>query len=281
MSRKPNVYSYIDFREYLSDLYKYKNKRNKNFSKTYICKELGLKNSRSYFQDVLNGKFVSQIKLPLLIRIFKLSKDEAIFFRLLVNYNQTLDDPEEREFFFEQLISLNKTPKVILDSVTYSYYKDWYNSIVRAVLNIVDFKQGGDYLQLARQIFPPITELQAKKSIQLLLKLNLIKINKKGFLKPTNQVISTGAYAKAEIIKQYQLKSIKIAQDAIIKNTNQSQRIITKTMTVSSEGFNNVLKNIEKCNSEINSIVHKDDKKADKIYQLNIVLFPHLKRGSK
>lgn len=281
MSRKPNVYSYIDFREYLSDLYKYKNKRNKNFSKTYICKELGLKNSRSYFQDVLNGKFVSQIKLPLLIRIFKLSKDEAIFFRLLVNYNQTQDDPEEREFFFEQLISLNKTPKVILDSVTYSYYKDWYNSIVRAVLNIVDFKQGGDYLQLARQIFPPITELQAKKSIQLLLKLNLIKINKKGFLKPTNQVISTGAYAKAEIIKQYQLKSIKIAQDAIIKNTNQSQRIITKTMTVSSEGFNNVLKNIEKCNSEINSIVHKDDKKADKIYQLNIVLFPHLKRGSK
>lgn len=281
MSRKPNIYSYIDFRAYLKDLFRYKNSRNKKFSKTYVCAELGLKNSRSYFQDVLNGKFVSQMKLPLFIKVFNLSKDEAKFFRLLINYNQAVDDPEEREFLFEQLISVNQTPKKKISSDTYSYYKNWYNSIVRAILNVIDFKKDGDYFNLSKLIFPPITELQAKNSVKLLLELELIKANKKGFLKPTDNVITTGPYAKDEIIKMYQIKSLAIAQEAILKNKKQSQRIITKTITVSTEGFNRVLKNIEKCNSEINSIVHKDDKKADKVYQLNIALFPHLNEGSK
>lgn len=279
MSQKPNIFDYNDFRAYLKDFYSYKHQYSKKFSKTYICKELGLPNSRSYFQDVLNGKFVSQLKVPLFIKVFNLDRDEAQFFRVLVNYNQAVDDPEEREFLFEQLISLNQTPKAIISAKEYSYYKDWYNSVVRAVLNIVDFKKDDNYLKFARQIFPPLTETQARGSVNLLLDLELIAENDHGFLKPTEKVITTGAYAKDEVIKQHQLKSLDIAREAILKNQKQSQRVITKTVSVSEEGYNRVLKNIEKCSSEINSIVHKDEAPADRVYQLDIVLFPHSNKG--
>jgi uncharacterized protein (TIGR02147 family) len=279
MSQKPNVFNYNDFRAYLKDFYAYKHQRNKKFSKAFICKELGLPNSRSYFQDVLNGKFISQLKVPLFIKVFDLDRDEAQFFRVLVNYNQAVDDPEEREFLFEQLISLNQTPKAIISAKEYAYYKDWYNSVVRAVLNIVDFKKDGNYLKFARQIFPPLTETQARGSVNLLLDLELIAENDHGFLKPTEKVISTGAYAKDEVIKQHQLKSFDIAREAILKNQKQPQRVITKTISVSEEGYNRVLKNIEKCSSEINSIVHKDEAPADRVYQLDIILFPHSNKG--
>jgi uncharacterized protein (TIGR02147 family) len=279
MKRKPDIFSYIDFRSYLKDLYLYRHSIDKKFSKSYVCKELGLPNSRSYFQDILNGKMVSPAKVPLLIRIFNLSKEEAQFFRVLVNFNQAVDDPEERELFFEQVIALNRTPKRITGSKEFAYYKEWYNSIVRAVLNIVDFKKNGNYLKFARKIFPPITEAQARSSVNLLLELGLIKENDHGFLKPTEKVITTGAYAKDEVIKQHQLKSLDIAREAILKNRKQSQRVITKTVSVSEEGYNRVLKNIEKCSSEINSIVHKDEAPADRVYQLDIVLFPHSNKG--
>ena len=279
MKRKPDIFSYIDFRSYLKDLYIYRHSIDKKFSKSYVCKELGLPNSRSYFQDILNGKMVSLAKVPLLIRIFNLSKEEAQFFRVLVNFNQAVDDPEERELFFEQVIALNRTPKRITGSKEFAYYKEWYNSIVRAVLNIVDFKKNGNYLKFAQKIFPPITETQARSSVNLLLELGLIKENDHGFLKPTEKVITTGAYAKDEIIIQHQLKSLNIAREAILKNRKQSQRVITKTISVSEEGYNRVLKNIEKCSSEINSIVHKDETPADRVYQLDIVLFPHSNKG--
>jgi uncharacterized protein (TIGR02147 family) len=251
------------------------------FSKSYICKKLGLPHSRSYFQDILNGKFLSPLKIPLIIEVFNLNKEEAQFFRALINYNQAIYDSEEREFLFEQLISLNRTPKVIISTKEYAYYKEWYHSVVRAVLNIIDFKKNGDYLKFARQIFPPITEAQIRSSIDLLLQLELIKENDQGFLKPTGKVITTNSYSQDEIIKLYQLKSLSIAREAILKNRTQSQRVITKMISISEDGYSRILNNVEKFNSEIDTIVHADENSAESVYQLDIVLFPHLKKGNK
>lgn len=242
---------------------------------------MGLPNSRSYFQDVLNGKFVSPLKVPLLIKIFDLDKEEAQFIRALINYNQSVDDPEERELLFEQLISLNRTPKTVIASASYAYYKEWHHCVVRAILNIVDFEKNGSYTKLAKKIFPPLTESQAKQSVNLLLSLDLIKENEKGFLKPTSKVITTGAYAKDEVFKMHQYKSLEIACEAILKNQKQPQRVITKMMSFSEEGYARVLKKIEDVSAEINAIVHKDEKPADRIYQLNMVFFPHSQRGQK
>lgn len=278
MNLKPNIFNYNNFRTFLRDLFVYKHRADKKFSKSYVCKSLGLPNSRSYFLDILNGKFVSQIKIPLFVSVFNLSKEEAHFFRALVNFNQAVEDQSEREFLFEQLISLNQTPKKIISSQEYAYYKEWYHSVVRAILNITDFKKSGNYVKLSQQVFPPITESQARGSVELLLGLKLIKENSNGFLKPTEKVITTGAYAKDEVIKQYQLNSLEIARQAILKNQNQSQRVITKMLSISEEGYNRLLKNLDKINSEIDSIVHKDEAPADRVYQLDIVFFPHSKK---
>lgn len=281
MKQKPNIFAYNDFKLYLKDFYTYMHNIDKKFSKSFICKELGLPNSRSYFQDVLNGKFVSHVKVPLFIKLLGLQKEECQFFRTLVNYNQAVDDPQEREMLFEQLISLNHSPHKIMSSIEFSYYKEWFHSVIRAVLYIIDFKKDGDYLKLARQIFPPLTESQARTSVNLLLNLGLISQNKSGFLKPTDKIITTGSYAKDELIKQYQLKSLDVAKEAILKNQNQDQRVITKMMTISQNSFNRILKLVEKFNAEITSIVHKDESEADRVYQMDIVLIPISKRGKK
>jgi uncharacterized protein (TIGR02147 family) len=277
MTTKPNIFDYNDFRIYLKDYYAYRHALDKKFSKAIICKQLGLPNSRSYFQDVLNGKFVSNLKVPLLIKLLKLTKEEALYFKVLVNFNQAVDDPDERDLFFEKLISLNRTPKSQISSDVYSYYREWYHSVVRAVLNIYDFSKDGNHSILARQVFPSITEKKAKTSVQLLLDLGLIHEDSSGFLKPTDKVITTGAFAQDELIKQYQLKALEIAKEAILKNKKQPQRVITKMISISEEGLKRIEKHIEKFNAEITSIVHKDEMKADRVYQLDIIFYPHSK----
>ncbi len=281
MKQNPSIFGYSDFRAFLKDAFDHRHANDKKFSKAYVCKALGLPNSRSYFQDVLNGKFVSPSKVPLFIKAFRLDKDEAQFFRALVNYNQSVNDPAEREFLFEQLISLNRTPKTVLSKQEYAYYKEWHHGVVRTVLNIVDFGREDNYLKLARQVFPPITEAQARTSVNLLLSLGLIQENSHGYLKPTSKVISTGPYAQEEIILLHQLKSIEISKEAILKNRKHPQRVITKLISVSEEGYARVLKKVEQFSAEVNSIIHKDEHPADRIYQLNIVLFPHSTRGKK
>lgn len=276
--KAPNIFNYNNFREYLRDYYDYQSQRDKTFTKAFICRELGLPNTRNFFNDILRGKYISPVKLPLLVKLLKLQKEEAQYFRVLVNFNQAAD-PDEKELLLDQLISLNRIPKEILSPKVYAYYKEWYNSAVRAVINTFDFKD--NYKQLSQKVIPAITPKQARESIALLKELNLIAKNDQGFFKPTNKVITTGSFAKDDIIKQYQGKVIEIAREAVLRNNTQSQRMLTKVLSFSDDAYKQIEKKIEKFNEEITSIVHKDEKAADRVYHLDVLFFPILNKGPK
>ena len=186
----PNIYEYNDFRKFLADYQKARSRGGNGFNKSDLCRKLGLPNTRSYFNDVIRGKEVSSVFLERFTVALELDRDEAQYFRALVRYNQaeTVDD---RDMFFDQLIALNRTPKKVMNPNVYTYYKEWYNSAIRAVLNIWDFK--GDYKTLAKRLYPPITPRQAKESIKLLARLGLIKRNGSGVFKPTARSITTGS----------------------------------------------------------------------------------------
>ena len=258
--------------------YDYRHKQDKSFTKSYICKKLGLPNTRSYFGDIIKGKYLSSIKIPLFITLLKLDKNEAHFFRTLVNFNQAAD-PEERELFFDQLISLNQTPKSILPSKIYRYYKEWYNPVIRTLLHIIDVKN--DYALLAKTVYPPITLKQARESVNLLLSLSLIGRNAEGFLKPTDNVISTGPFVKDELVTQYQLECLNQTRKVILCRNQQPRRIITKMMGISRDAYIKIEKKIEKFNAEITSLVHKDENPADRVYQLTMQLIPNSKIHKK
>jgi uncharacterized protein (TIGR02147 family) len=275
MNERPNIFAYNDFRKFLNDFYDFNHGIEPDFTKAFICKELGLPNSRSYFQDVLNGKFVSEVKVPLFIKLLGLSHDEAQYFRVLVRFNQS-DDPEEKELLLDQLISLNRTPQKIVSPKAYSYYKQWYHSVVKAILEVIDFT--GDYAGLGRALLPPITVRQARASIKLLLDLGLIKKNETGVFKPTDKVVSTGAFAQDAIIRQFQLKCIESARFALTKNQKQPERVLTNTISISEEGYKRLEKHLQKFCSEVRSIIHKDETKPDRVYQLDILLFPQMRK---
>ncbi len=271
----PNLFDYSDFRLYLRDWYASERAKGKIRSQAELCRKLGLPNTRSYFKDILNGKLLSTSKLKLFIRLLGFDEGQARFFRTLVDYNQTVGDPEEREWLLEQLIALNQTPKKIISHDELEYYTHWYHGIIRTILGIVPFK--GDHRALGKMLVPPITARQVKDSIQLLKKLKLIERKEGGFLKPTHNVITSGSFAKDEIIKQYQLKQLDNARRAVTAASGPSRRIITKTMGISEEAYEAIQKKLEKFNSEITAIVHKDQKPADRVYHLGMVLVPQSK----
>jgi len=273
-TKLPLIYEYNNFRKYLSDYQKTRQESDPAFSHAAFSKLLGLPNTRSYFSDVINGKKVTNSFIERFIKAIDLSKDEAQFYRVLVLFNQA-GSPEERELYFDQLISLNKTPKRILDKHVYTYYKSWYNSVIRALLHIYDFKD--DYQGLAKKVSPEITVKQAKESIAILTKLKLIEKRSDGFFKPTEQSIATPDFVKDELIRQYQLSCLEIARLSLLKSPITPQAISTNVISVSKEGYKRIEKKLIKFRSEIRSIVHKDQKPAEQVYQLDMLLFQNSK----
>ena len=86
-----------------------------------------------------------------LIKVFSLGSVEAKFFRALVNYNQA-SCTDEKEYYFDQIVQLNRTPYTLVNRDEYEYYKKWYHSTIRSLLAIIDFKD--DCKSLAARLSP-------------------------------------------------------------------------------------------------------------------------------
>lgn len=242
------------------------------FTKSWICLRLGLPNSRSYFNDVLNGKKVTPAYIDRFVAVLELGKEQARFFRVLVKFNQA-EEPAERELYFAQLISLNRTPKRTMTPELYRFYGEWYHSAVRAILDIYDFRD--DYAALARRIVPPITVKQAKGSIKLLESLGLIGTDDHGYCRPTDKAIATPDYVKDELLKQYQMQCLELAKKAVMRNRREPHDISTNTISISAEGYERLQKRLHQFRAEVRSLVNKDEQPADRVYQLDIQLFPN------
>lgn len=268
----PSVYAYTDFRKFLLDWLTARQKDDAGFTRSEMHRRLGLPNTRSYLPDILAGKTISATFLERFVVALELSSEEARFFRVLVRFNQATV-PEEREIAFDQLVSLNKTPRSILDPGHYRYYRNWWNGAVRALLAIHDI--GDDPKTLANLLVPAVTEGQARESLALLAELGLIARNGAGFWKPTEHTLSSGEGARGELVRQLQVQQMQLVQKAVIRpEASGTQVVATNTISVSEEGLALVRKRLETFRSEIRSIVHKDPHPASRAHLVTLAIVP-------
>lgn len=268
----PNIYEYIDFRKYLDDYRKARREIDPGFTHAFICHKLGQPNARSYFNNVISArKNVTPSFIELFIKLLELGTAEAKFFRALVNYNQAAS-ANEKEYYFDQIVQSNSTPFKLLDKETYAYYTEWYHSTIRSLLAIIDFKD--DYKDLASKLLPPISVPQAKQSIKLLVKLGLIAPDINGYLKPVDKVLSTGEKVADTVLQQYQMRAFELGKDAIANDACQPKQTLTYTVFVSDTGYKRIIGRMEQFQSEVRSIIHKDEEKPDRVYQINLQIIP-------
>ena len=267
----PVVYQYSDFRKFISDYQKAREEIDSSFTKSAICKRLGLPNTRNFLNNVIAGRKLTTTFVERFIRVFEFDEEEARFFRVLVKYNQA-ENTEERELYLDQLISLNKTPKRILDKKAFAFFRHWRHSLIRTILDAFDFKD--DYKALASLLSPPVTPKEARQSIAVLESLRLIEMDGNGYWRPSDKSVTTSNYLKDEMISQYQVQCLELAKLSLLKRSRIPQNISTNCISVSSEGYRRVQKKIDRFRSEIRSLVHKDNAQSDCVYMLNIQLFP-------
>ncbi|MEO7425760.1 MAG: TIGR02147 family protein [Fibrobacteria bacterium] len=267
-----DIYSFTDYRPFLALYIQERGKADKSFTQARICRQLGLPNSRSFLGDVIRGfKPLTATKAEGLIGILELKGDEAKYFRALVLYNQS-GIPSEKEFYLDQLISLNRSPTAILDKMAFAYYTQWYHSTIRATLDIVDVKD--DLNVLARKIVPKLSLGKIKSSFALLKNLELIRRDANGNWKPTEKSLHSGPYAQDEIIKRYQVECLEISKSAVLSANGHARNISTETLSIAAEDYRLIEDKLQRFKSEIRAIVRKSAHGADRVYQLNVQLFP-------
>ncbi len=267
----PSIYEYSDFRRFLQDWYDTERTRRGKFSKTEVSRRLGLPNTRNYFSDLLGGKALSETFLERMVALLALPKDEARFFRTLVRFQQC-QSPDERDQLLEQLVALNRSPRRILEPERMEYFRHWWHGAIRALLDTGDY--GDEPERIARTLTPAITPGQAKASLALLSKLDLIRRDKNRHWRPSDQAVSAPDGFRDELILQLQSEQLDLVRRSLLAKCAPRRLVATNVVSVSQDGFRHILERMEKTRSELRSIVHKDDLPAERVCQIVLALVP-------
>ena len=272
---QPNIFGFIDYRQYLTSWRETEKKRNPGLTHEYLCAKLGQKN-RTYFNSLETGrKQIGPEVLDRLIKLIGLTGNRAKYFRALVGYAQPATY-DEKEYWFEQIVQLNNTPKKIIDEKTYAYFKKWYYTTIRTYLETCDFKN--EYAAASKKLFGRVSPEEVKDAIANLLALGMIGPNEKGFLKPVDKVVTTDDSIKSELTQCYNLSNINILRTIVEKDAPGTYESRNLTFSVSSKGLERIRKRIQQLRAEIISIVHKDDEQADCVYKVSIHTYPETRK---
>lgn len=274
---KPNIFEYIDYRQFLTDWYKSEKENNPGFTHEYICEKLKLR-TRSYFGDILKGRrSIGPEVSKRLTRLLGLSGDEVKYFRAIIGYGNPKKD-DDKEHWFEQIVQLNNTPKKLVDKKTYQFFKNWYHTTILSYLEICNFKH--DYAGAAKALYNRVSPKDVQEAIRNLKTLNLIAPDKNGCFKPTDKILTTGEAVKDELLRQYQLSNNEILHSILRKDEPHSHESSLLTVSISQKGMERIINRIRQLRKEIMSIVHKDENSADRVYKIAIHAYPESRKGS-
>lgn len=265
-----DIFTYLDYRKFLHDLYAEKKAKSKYFSYRYLAQKTGLK-SVGFFTWILQGKRNLSPRLVLkFAEAFKLNKQETAYFELLVSYNQARSH-EEKKHYFDRIASLKRPTAKVVDTDQYEFYEKWYYSAVREIIGIQPFQD--DYAKLAKSLTPAISATEARKAVELLEKLGMIVKDEGGRYVRKESTITTGESWKSLAIAHFQLQTLDLAKQSMDRFPKGERDVSTLTLSCSLETFAAIREKLRGLRQELAEMV-KNDSRPECVYQCNFQVFP-------
>jgi uncharacterized protein (TIGR02147 family) len=264
-----SVKNYWDYRVFLKDFYAEKKGENSWFSLRYMGGRVSIDPSHlvKIFQQ---QRHIGNSSIDVFINHCGLIGSEAEYFTNLVHFNKAKSD-RDCKVFYEKLLALKGAGARTLEKSKYEFYSKWYYSAILTLLDFYPFS--GNYAEIAAKVTPPITEAKAKKSIALLLKLGLIRKTRQGTYCLTEKIITTGDHGHSIAVKAFQEETMRLAIEALHACPAKQRNISTVTITISENNLDRLNEVIGQFQDTLLRLA-KDEVNPDKVYQLNLQLFP-------
>lgn len=278
-SKRPNIFTYNDYRGYLADWYKFRKSQEKGFSYRSFAKEAGFA-SPNFLKLIVDGKRnLTRATLPKFIEVLRLGKKESEFFSQLIDFNQANGNDEKRHYF-EKIASFTQYRAVrMLETDQFDYFSEWYHVVIRELVAMPGFRE--DPTWIARMLNFQITPTMAQKTIDLLLRLRLVERDAKKRLHRTNVTITSGAEVKSLALRKFHKEMLAKAQEALDMLAANERDITTLTIPIATSRLPLIKEKLDEIRKEILALAEEKHQPADRVYQLNLQLFPITKLGGK
>ncbi len=263
------IKDYMEYRDYLRDFYEENKNQKPYFSFRYMEGKVSI--DASHLAKIFQKqRHIGENSIETFIDFCGLGGSDAEYFAALVQFNKAKTD-RDCKLYFDKLLALKGVDACVLEEDKFEFYTKWYYTAILTLLDFYPFSN--DYKALASKLSPPISESEAKKAIALLKKLELIKKRPDGSYLLTNKLITTGERGRTVAIRTFQQETMRLASESLNRHPKEKRNISTVTITISEDNLDKLNELIKVFRENMLKLA-KDEINPDKVYQLNIQLFP-------
>lgn len=266
-----DVFGYLDYRAFLRDAYNARKQKGRGFSYRSFSRKAGLK-SPNYLKLVIDGeRNLSAEMADRFAAAFGLDDDEARYFVDLVAFNQAAT-LSERNRHYAKLTGYQRYRKAHkLDLAHAAYYSAWYMPAIRELAARSDFRD--DPAWLAEQLVPPITKLEAERSLQILIELGMLVRDAAGRLRQAEVLLSTGPETRGLHIAAYHRGMMAKAMESIDLVPASERDISSLTICLGTNGLRSFKERVQRFRRELLELSALEDE-PEQVVQMNFQLFP-------
>ena len=271
VAERVNVFSFVDYRDYLRAFYRTQKERTARFSHRAFSRRAGLR-SANYLHLVMNGKReLSSEMAPNFARACSLAREESDYFCELVAFGRA-GTVEERNRCYARLARFRGFRAAHkLDAAQAAYHSTWYVPAIRELAARRDFEE--DPKWIAAQLLPPISREQAKEALVLLENLGLLVRGKGGRLEQAQPVVTTGSGPLGHHIVNYHHTMLERAMRALDELPREERDISTLTLCVAESAVEDLKERVRAFRRELLALAELESS-PERVMQVNFQIFP-------
>ena len=276
-----SIFNYIDYRQYLRDYYAFMKKSTSYFSHRYFAQKADIR-SPNFLKNVMEGKKnLTKESVLKFAHALGLRKKEVEYFENMVFFDQSKTS-DKKQYYYERMKLFSKSVvKATIEEEQVGYFAQWYHCLVRELVVIRDYQD--NWLKFAGDLRPRITPAQARKSVDLLLKLGLVRKKSDGTYEQTAKNVTAGSKpVDVMVIRNYHKQALENAKKSLDSFPVNERNCSSLVMSLSKETYKDIVEEIDEFRNRITLIANKSEG-SDRVYKLAVQLFPgsSIKKGKR
>jgi uncharacterized protein (TIGR02147 family) len=265
----PDVFAYLDYRGYLRALYDARKRRGASYRS--FARRAGLR-SPNYLKLVIDGdRNLSARMAEQFAQACDLAPEARRYFVLLVAFNQARSSEARAKAHAALRRARGPSRFAALDEALDAYHSLWYLPAIRELVGSPHFRE--DARWLSRQLLPPITAAEARRSLALLLEIGLVVRDERGKLRQARATVTTGPEARSRQLKSFHRTMMDHAKSSIERIAAEERDISGLTLCLGEHGLSLVKKAIQRFRHELLELSELEQD-GRQVVQLNFQLFP-------
>lgn len=281
MVEAPQVVNYLDFRKFLGDYYLYRREISKNDIRPYsyaVFSAAANIKSPNYLKLIIEGRRnLSDEMISKFAKAMGLSKDHADEFRLLALYGQA-SDPAERNMHLKALNEKRVDSKLKsgeIDQKTWEKVPSWITWILYSLVDQKDVSFEPEKLRDLLRNKASLDELQVAVG-SLIQAGEIVKDPQTGEMKKARSLMESAEDVPVALVRKLQAELMYLGLESLFQDAPTEREFGSATMALTKQEFEEIRFQLRKLRKETqkNIGVKRLTTKGDRVYQLNLQLFP-------